>query len=980
MDSQPDSAPATASAPRPLRASWLLWAWVLPQLLLALLNWQVWELVHGDLSALQRTQALQLGICEAALLLIGAAGALELSLRRRPISLGVAAGGLVLLVGYLWLFITRIDSLMPTTVTLWMMPQSQVLYYQFALVMPAVFLLLIRLALLSTGLKKPVDIAVSIGVMVIVPMLWYVGAMVIGSLLGRMPIRAEWAPVAIALALIACTALILVAFLRLLLLFYGWTHRWPRWILPLLAGLVAPLLGLALNAGIPFPYDFQDWSVYALTVLNGALLLAPFGSGGPRSLAVWCARTALYPFTLYFFVVFLPFLPLSLLAMVAAGAGILILAPVFLFAVHTRRLLDEARTLAGAHGAGTIALAAVLSLLVLPALFSGRCLRDRRAIEDALEAAYSPDYRATTLAVNARGLERALDHMADVKEGIYLPFLTDAYNKMVFNGMVLPDAKAEALRKLFLGDAGEKRGRLNLWGRSFWGTPRRGFRTARAGALGGPVSLEDAGTSTATDGEAATAEVTIRMRNGGAPNGEFVLETSVPEGVLVTGFWLDVGGTNVPGRLVEKKTAAWVYQMIRDVTRRDPGLVTIDPGGRLSLRVYPFAAGEVRTCGLLFRMPATLPASLELAGRTVALNAPPGEPGPIRVAFDSGEALLVPPSVLAAQPAFRREPYVHLILDASQHAGTNRAQVAKAAREALAGLPAGVSLGRVTWANYEQADAAAEPVALAKLDLSLDAEPPLPARGGFFPSRAIARVLLEEADRQAREPDASWRVPIFIAVAASGSAVFEGPGLDAFERLCPDLPHYWLATSNRLQHIAFDGSREPAGLAGPEPVVAFRSGTAVSLWTAQPEGALLVSGMREAAWECWDAEAAAFRPLPGALACTDPEYEEGLGLWARQRALALDPSRLESSLRSLAAAAREIGVLIPAMSFIVVETHAQWTMLERKEAQSLGAGSALAFDEQTQPMDSPAPAALWLLPAAVWLLARARRRAEEEPR
>ncbi len=277
----------------PLTGRWLVWAWVMPQALLLGLNWRAWTLVRGDLSEVQRLQAAHLGLFEGVLLLLGMVAAAWWFTRRRSIGPWLALGTLGLHVGYLWFFLARLDKLMPPAVTLWMLPETELMFYQFSLIMPVIFLMLVGLARMKTGLSCGADIGLSVGLLVGIPASFYVG-MVLFRWFDRAFGRSHFIQYFTIAAMIGATALILVAFLKLLIRLHAAICRraWSAWVLPFAAGLVAPLSGMALNAHIPFPYDFQDLTVYLLTVVNGLTLLIPFRVGSPWALRGWIASSS----------------------------------------------------------------------------------------------------------------------------------------------------------------------------------------------------------------------------------------------------------------------------------------------------------------------------------------------------------------------------------------------------------------------------------------------------------------------------------------------------------------------------------------------------------------------------------------------------------------------------------------------------------------------------------------------------------------
>jgi hypothetical protein len=150
----------------------------------------------------------------------------------------------------------------------------------------------------------------------------------------------------------------------------------------------------------------------------------------------------------------------------------------------------------------------------------------------------------------------------------------------------------------------------------------------------------------------------LEMHNRGSQQQEFVTTVQAPRGVLVSGFWLHIGEERVPGRLFEKKTALWVYRMIRDVTRRDPAVLCYTGPEHLELRVFPFAGGETRRVEIEFLFPANTAPALRVGDRLVEV---PAAGPPLAAATAVGGAggvhvLLPPDSNWPTAPCRRSSP------------------------------------------------------------------------------------------------------------------------------------------------------------------------------------------------------------------------------------------------------------------------------------------------------------------------------------
>ncbi len=975
-------------SPRPLlpdsvkQPFMLLWLWVIPQLGLLLLNLRAWSLAAGEAMVEQAHAAAGLGAAEVALLAVGVASWLVPRLRGRAIGLPACGAGLLLSIAYLWFFFTQFDHVWPAAVADWMLPQTEIVFYQFALVMPALFYCGLRLACVELRLNRGVDIGLSFGMFVAIPLGWYVLFHIIEVLVHRF---FQGAMEVVAIVFFASsTVLVMMAFLRLLYFLYTWlsAQSWGQTAMTAIAGLLCPIGGLLLNIEIPFPCDFQSVGIYALAVLNGLVLIAPLPRQPNLALLVWWARSALYTFSLYFFIVFLPFLPLSLLAMLACGAGFLILAPTLLFIIHTRRLAADAATLGAARGRGPVLALFLAGLITIPAGFTALAWLDRQALSAAMDTVFSPDIRQTRVSLHPLTVAHSLNRLRDMKDGIYLPFVSDAYDRLVFNGMVLPDDKMETLSRVLLGRPArraDKPTRFSLFlaprALTHWGSATRAL-LPRNVAIQPPALPE----TVVTNG-VRRSTVKLELTNNGPANSEFVGTLKAPDGVLVSGFWLDVGGKRKAGTIAEKKTALWIYHMIRDYTRRDPGLLVYEADGALRLSVFPFATNETRTVWLEFTTPAAWAASVTLNGTSVPLtpepSTPGGTPGPSLV--PAAEACVIPAAALRQLPAAARTPVVRFILDRSA-AAVQTVTIPPALCRAVAPLGGRC---RASFANVESVDIDLQPEGPNEAAELAQRPVDLPARAGFAPDRVMARVLLDAAIGGAT-------VPVFVVIPAPGSTPVRTLDLRPFARLAPDVPAYYVWSSNHLDRVSFaDGSvRQVETPESPAPVVLFRSGDRVTAVLPGSPGAIVEAPLtpndstnttpRVAPPDVYNPESGAFEALSVSTSLDDAAYAAGVRLQLDCEAMRLEPATLDRNLPTVVERSRATGILCPFTAFMVLENTAQEKTLAARQKQALGAHHALEFEEHQETVKSPEPGALWLLPVIlplVWWMRRSRARA-----
>ncbi|MBC8012440.1 MAG: MSEP-CTERM sorting domain-containing protein [Burkholderiales bacterium] len=947
-----------------------LWLWVLPLAVLLALNVLGYLLVSGNLSDEQQRDAWLLG---GALLLDLCLGVAAWAVTYRSMRAGReaaarhAAWGVPLIlanVAYLWLATALGDDLLPRSVTAWIYPGERYLFNQYAFGMAPLFLGMLRLACAGNARIGGRVIAWHVSAAVLVPIgLYVLGVLARGADLPfwRIPetIMAV-AMVGFGLLLFVCVIRVLVLTLRSRALSGPTGQRVGIFVFAFLL----PVAGLALNESIPFPMSFQAPEVYVLTCVNAALLFASTFLTWARPRLTLFFLGATLPFTLYFFVVFLPYTPLAVLAILALGAGFLILAPTLLFTLHLHLAWQAAReaTLAAPQQGLRLAAIGLAGCAVLPGWFTMRALSDRAALNTALDHAFTPAVSATQAAAypgNLTYLRRAVSSHRAYKDGLYYPLLSDYYAWLAFDGLVLPDDKLDRIESLFFGTvtpSNPSRGDGFGFG---GGNVRERHRMPRATPPPRTVEVREIRATTRPAGEGATTvTLALTLANTGAwEQAEYIRTLPLAPGVVVNGFRLHVNGEAVPGRLVEKKTALWVYTMIRDIERRDPGLLFYNAPDELELRVYPVIVGTPSIVELDFLVPATFDVDalpVESRDPAACVAALRGELAPVW-ARPSADAVVLAGLDRADLPVAVRPAYVHFLVDRSV-ANAFTGDVA-AARTMLASHLKVAGPGRVTLVNHdvvpvEPREGVAFPPDAKEIARAL------PARGGMHLDLALAQALRrhrdEDLDRLAPDAPPPAR-PVFVILNHRlGTGIGELSLTKEWADLVSDIEIYELDETGAF--------RSCFGEPPPETPM-LRLGGVARPWRADRltrfDGA--AQGGAEPAF--WDDAMGSWRALD-AVEVQAGRGGEGEASWPEAMALHLrhqdevrDPGAGDSvaGLRGLVADSRRLGVLTPATSFIVVENAAQWRAMDEAERKKLGEHQALDH------LETPAPSALVLL-------------------
>jgi hypothetical protein len=870
-------------------------------------------------------------------------------------------------IAYLWLALSDTDTVLPQSVTVWIYPPERFLFNQFAFAMLPLFLGILRIACAKPMRRAGRDIAISAILACGGPVALYLGFNMLrwfehglGSSTG----------IILATVIILLSIAMFAGIVRSLMLALRFAKdRGPlvERLAIVLFALILPVGGLLLNRTIPFPADFQAWEVYALTVANAAILLFASWRHAQQPRMSFNLLCATFPFSLYFFVVFLPYTPLSILAVIAMGAGFLVLTPTFLFTLHLHLLNKARRAVPPGQNKARMAVAGVLCFLIVPAVFTLRALADKAALNAALDHVFTPTIRSggTTYPASRANLRRALNSHRAYKNGIYYPLLSDFYSWLVFDNLVLPDEKLARLEKVFFGTTGSTQNRDfvrsrngSLFGRSVRDRARMPRATPPPRTV--EVSSLDARVLPAGDANAVFTLV-LTLHNTGLRAAEYRQTLPLPPGVFVSGFRLYIDGTPVPGRIFEKKTALWVYTMIRDSERRDPGLLVYNKPDELELRVFPVAPDKPATVEIDFLIPASL----------AAADAPVGSRDPAAVLAWLGGAL--PPQLainprggfvagaLDARhlPAAGREPYLHLIIDRSADNGFT-GDLSTALRALQKRFP-DVRKARITLANYDIVDLAAGLTSIDELAARQlpDAMRALPLGGDLALDLALAHAILQhrdaDLDNGSAEDDPPAR-PVFVILSRkTGPRSLDLEVAGVWSDLLPGLEIYELGTDGAIVTQRSSGALATPLLRLGKSVRPLVQGVATRFAAAGEADRL----------EYWSPDTSHWVPVPRVTRQADiTAWSRAVTLQLQQQDYARSPGSSGVDLPALVKASRDSGVLLASTSYIVVENAAQWRMLELGERQKLGQNAALDFRETPTP-----PALVVALGFGLWLVA-----------
>ena len=924
------------------------------------------------------------------LLLLGTAGlAIAQLLRRQPLRPWYSVAVLLSFSLFLCLLTWRGTELLPLDVPRWMVPTDPFLM-AWTFLMPTLAHAMLALVAYFTPDDRPHQAAINFGLAALMPIGW---GMVyqIGSWLSQLlpdsldnngisQVWHWWQSTMMLMIIVLVLATLSFFFFLTRGLFIIAQRRPGRWAdgsiaWKIVITIVLPLLGLGVNNGLFFGQGFRDMNgifgnfvspwFYLLALANGLLLCLPDSRRPALRLAQLLGRSVLFGYTFYFFLVFLPFLPLAIPGILLIGTGFLVLAPLLLFVLHVRQLSDDVTALRATYAPALTTAVLLAGLATLPLYFTASFWHRRQVLHEALAYVYTPDYAhpappldAPALAATLAAVRQNKDRGTDLFFGSQQPYLSTYFNWLVLDNLMLSDQKIQELELIFTG------------------SPPASSQLSR-GSVTPPPTGPDEGATLNTRPEFIHAAADPQLRSATAssrfdaaqqawvswvsleianPNlqsgdGEYYTLITLPEGCWVSDYVLTIGNRQEHGILAEKKAAEWVFaQILNEHQSRDPGLLSYRGPNEVAVRVYPVSGAEVRRTRiqLLHKEPFTL----TIDGHRLVLGDSTTAPVTAPVAVPGGNVAYLSAAAKAQLPLVQRRPYYHFLLDASAPQATASGFRERVGAVLARPLPNGAS------PRFSLVSAATVPlVAGADWAAALGQQP---ASGGYYLGGAMRRVLFEA---QAR-PAATY--PVLVAVTNHFNQAILDADFEDFRAAYPESGvFYVLGADGRLvPHSLRHAARQPLSSSpapgAPVPVRAWPNAAHPRAYlSAAPEASVVVSG-RPAMGPAAGTPAAS-RWLTGLLL-------RGYGQWQSFHPEATDHERVPFVQASFRA-----GIMTPFTSFLALEDEAQKAALRRKQTQTLAANASLDAMEQEkdlhQPTTTPLDSAVLLLLAAGLLLA-----------
>jgi hypothetical protein len=699
-----------------------------------------------------------------------------------------------------------------------------------------------------------------------------------------------------------------------------WNNNKLAWQIPIT--IILPLIGLSVNnGGIIEDFgpgssegvfgDFSNYWYYVLAIANGTLLCLHNIKHHLMRLALFAAKWITFSYTLYFFIVFLPLLPLAVPLIILMGLGLLMLTPSALFIIHTNSLSKDYHFLKSYFSKSLLCPIAIASVFVIPFIITINYLGDKKNLNNSLEYLYAPDY-ANPAEIDLPAIKNTITIIKENKKrsgGMIFaskkPFLSSYYNWLVLENLTLSDAKINKLERVFL-DVPKKEGRSEFIQNS-------------------QVEIKTISSNSTYDEahKAWNSWIDLEIENHGSRQGEYSTIIDLPTGAWISDYYLNVFGKKEMGMLSEKRTALWVYSNIRN-RRKDPGILYYLTGNKVSFRVFPFAKNEIRKTGIeiLHRDPI----KINIDNHELEL-------GEYSIDQDSNNeyknALFISGENKKELEKVNRIPYFHFLIDGRLE--NKLRNYAAHINQLSETYPMMINHAKLSLINSSVMTKAFKPDWISSFS-------EFKYGGGFFLEQGIKTALYHSYKNQ----DATY--PVFVVLSDSletaiiekdfGDWEFSFPETDKFYSLNNDA--YLMAHSlidSPLKVIESD-AKIPQNLS----VRAYPTNGSELKYIADNEEASLIPKDRMD------------------LSEKSPEtkqWEDGLALQAEWTRQILHPESSNESWLSLIRKSFETKIMSPVTSYLVVENDAQRAMLKKKQDQVLNSNKLLDLSDDATRMSEP---------------------------
>lgn len=849
-----------------------------------------------------------------------------LTFRKENVPAWYALVALFCYIPFIYVYAYYIDMIVPSSIPQWMISDNVFLYVGTFL-MPTLAYSLFVLVIHFTPSHKEHKAWISFLMAIGIPITGYLFAQIILPLWQN--VEGDFFTHALVVFVIAMTLVFLFFLVRGVFIFMTKkTVVWQRyqlvWKIPIV--ILFPLLGLLINngslgdLGVGEDGIFGNFSnpwFYVLTLLNGILICLPNLENKVYRLLVFVGRSATFTFTLYFFLVFLPFLPVSIFAVIAIGIGFLMLTPLLLFIIHINELSKDFKYFKTLLPQKIVICLSLISFLVIPAFLTAIYLRDKVVLKETLDYVYTPDY-SEQYSINTASLRKTLEAIKQNKDnnrgGLFIsgtPYLSSYFNWVVMGNFTLSDSKIREIEKIFFD-------KTDIVNRSEF------IRNAS-------VSISSISTTSVFDEEQEVWKswVDLELTNNNTNDwfDEYATTIDLPTACWISDYYLFVGDKKESGILAEKKSAMWVFSQIRG-GNRDPGILYYLTGTKVAFRVFPFSKNEVRKTGIEFLHKE--PVQLTIDGRLVEL----GETR--QSVFESVETenvVYVSSAEKNTLKTVTRQPYFHFLLDVSEGNKSCLNDFEERINKTIKDNRSLAENAKISFVNSY--------VETIPLDENWTKQYENQGFvGGFYLDRAIRTTLFDTYKSK------SMAYPIIVVVTDNMTEAVLNKDFSDFQFAFPENNLFYNLDINGtlLEHSLIDNPSEQLPNINRE----CKFCETVLEYTLSENAVMYLPNDNIASIILKNET---FDVLPSEI--SEKNWKSALTMQGQWQSQILHPELSDNEWLSLVKNSFVSKVMTPVTSYLVVENEAQKEMLRKKQNQALTGNKSLDLGEDVDQMSEP---------------------------
>lgn len=944
---------------------WLIVANVLPQLLVFLLFYEAYGVINPLLKEEGKQAWLYFAIGYGAINVGWLGYSIYLMSLGQLLHKATAWLLLVVNIACISVYFSFIDVLLPSNIPNWMFTSSDLEIYPYSFLIPGCLYGLILLVIDWTPDDDDASPYFNVLPIILIPLSVLLGSYILSNLIdydyGNVTFK--YIPIFLFISFTCLFVFFVIRFIYMLAKKRKGNSKIGIAV-AILFTLVFPVAGLVLNKKMEFSGDggmFGDFShplYFVFAIANGLLLSIPAPENVSLRWLVFIGKSLLFAYICYFFAVFAPYLPLSILAIILVGLGFLMLAPVIVF-IYQLASLKKDYDFLRYHASGfTIGLVFLVSFAVLPTAITLNYKADRAELDKALNFIYDRSYDDNnSYEFSEDRITRLLQHIRNSKSrtGTHTPFLDSYYNWLVLDNLMLSDKKIDDISNILTGIPEIKKQGFSF--RRWRIQPRN---NAKVDSLYVETEYQEDGywksmLHMKVSRVEETPDTNSNNRFFRPEPAEFRCFIETPDDCHISDYYLEIEGRREYGILAEKKSAKWIYNNIVTIERRDPGILYSTTPNRYILKVFPVDSAQ-RVTGIEFLHKEPIHIALDtldiLLGDANKLMYPsPLNSSPIEIPEQAKEPIevlggkaLYLPSGNEGMSVIRRTPRYHIIVDRSNSYGViSDAGAVDLVQKVMDKLNLGKENSTVWAANYNY-----EQVPLSDMANGFKA---MPKKGGFFPEYLMRKIIHDNYLSHSTE------CPVFILVSHHEKSAIFMKSLDELGFAYPDMDHFFTADAagEVFKHIISMGAMDTIVTDQdlvPDSLYSYLWKDKQWLFPIKDGPKLISDGV----------------PDDEIFGKAD-EWEKALFIKAMVRNYILNPNE-ESAWQEIIFRSMQTGVLSPFTTYISLENEAQKNALLHKQKQVLSGDKNFDIEEVENMSE---PSLWWYIGALLLLLLLSRR-------